>query len=159
VLDGELMVKCDGQTAILREGESAVIEAGVWHDWWNASDRNARVRVKITPGERFSHMAETLFGLARLGHTDGSGMPDVLQLALIAREFRDVVGFRSPPPAVQNALFGALASGAPIRLPRDLSATFAHRARAARIDGSLDSRKVRLAAGLQVDRRIRRIQD
>ena len=33
----------------------------------------------------------------------------LLQLALIAQEFRDVVVFRSPPPAVQNALFGALA--------------------------------------------------
>jgi Cupin domain len=109
VLEGELSVKCDGQESILSEGESAVIPAGVWHDWWNASDRNARVRVEITPGARFSHMAETLFGLARLGHTNDKGMPNLLQLALIAREFRDVVVFRSPPPAVQNVLFGALA--------------------------------------------------
>jgi quercetin dioxygenase-like cupin family protein len=109
VLEGELSVKCDGQESILREGESAEIPAGVWHDWWNASDRNARVRVEITPGARFSHMAETLFGLARLGHTDDKGMPNLLQLALIAQEFRDVVVFHSPPPAVQNMLFGALA--------------------------------------------------
>ena len=103
------MVKCDGRSAVLREGETAEIPAGVWHDWWNASDRNARVRVEITPGARFSHMAETLFGLAQLGHTDDKGMPNLLQLALIAREFRDVVVFRSPPPAVQSVLFGAVA--------------------------------------------------
>jgi quercetin dioxygenase-like cupin family protein len=109
VLEGELMVKRDGQSTILREGETAVIEAGVWHDWWNASDRDARVRVEITPGARFSHMAETLFGLARLGHTDEKGMPDLLQLALIAQEFSDVVVFRRPPVALQKALFGALA--------------------------------------------------
>jgi len=36
VLEGELTLKLDGQTSILREGESAVIEAGTWHDWWNA---------------------------------------------------------------------------------------------------------------------------
>src|SRR5262249_6689439 len=43
------------------------------------------------------------------GHTDAKGMPHVLQLALSAREFSDVIVFRSPPLAVQRALFGALA--------------------------------------------------
>jgi hypothetical protein len=89
-------VKRAEQTTILREGETTVIEAGVWHDWWNASNRNARVRVEITPGERFSHMVETLFGLARLGRTDNKGMPNMLQLAVIAQEFSDVVVFRAP---------------------------------------------------------------
>jgi hypothetical protein len=84
VLEGELTVKRAGPTTILREGEAAVIEAAVWHDWWNASNRNARVRVEVTPGERFSHMVETLSGLARLGHTDNKGMPNVLQLAVFA---------------------------------------------------------------------------
>ena len=97
-LEGELTVKLDGQTSILREGETAVIEPGVWHDWWNASDQDARVRVEITPGERFAHMIETMFGLARLGHTNAKGMPNPLQLALFAREFSDVIVFRSPPP-------------------------------------------------------------
>jgi quercetin dioxygenase-like cupin family protein len=109
VLEGELTVKRDGQTSILGEGETAVVEPGVWHDWWNAGDRDARVRVEITPGERFAHMIETLFGLARLGHTNAKGMPHPLQLALTAREFSDVIVFRSPPVAVQRALFGALA--------------------------------------------------
>ena len=64
-------MKRDGQTRILHEGQTAVIDTGVWHDWWNASDRDARVRVEVTPGERFVHMIETFFGLARLGHTNG----------------------------------------------------------------------------------------
>jgi quercetin dioxygenase-like cupin family protein len=109
VLEGELTLKLDGRTSILREGESAVVEAGRWHDWWNASDRDARARVEITPGERFAHMIETLFGLARLGHTNAKGMPNPLQLALIAQEFGDVIVFRSPPPVVQRALFAVLA--------------------------------------------------
>jgi hypothetical protein len=98
-----------GQTSILRQGETATIEPDVWHDWWNASVWDVRVRVEVTPGERFAHMIETLFGLARLGHTDARGMPHPLQLALFAREFSDEIVFRSPPPAVQRALFGALA--------------------------------------------------
>ncbi len=66
------------------------------------------VSVQITPGDRFAHMIETLYGLARLGHTDAKGMPNLLQLALTAREFSDVIVFRSPPAAIQRALFGAL---------------------------------------------------
>jgi mannose-6-phosphate isomerase-like protein (cupin superfamily) len=121
VLAGELTVKRDGQTSVLHQGQTAVIQPGVWHDWWNASDRDARVRVEVTPGERFVHMIETFFGLARLGHTDGQGMPHLLQLALIAKEFSDILEFRSPPPAVQRALFGALG---PIARWRGYRATY-----------------------------------
>jgi hypothetical protein len=37
---------------VLRAGEQADIEPGVWHDWWNEGDVDAIVRVEITPGER-----------------------------------------------------------------------------------------------------------
>ena len=120
-LEGELTVKRNGQTSILHQGETAVIEAGVWHDWWNASDRDARVRVEITPGHRFVHMIETFFGLARLGHTDSKGMPYPLQLALCAQEFGDVIVFRTPPPMVQRAIFCAIA---PIARGRGYRATY-----------------------------------
>jgi quercetin dioxygenase-like cupin family protein len=109
VLEGALTVKREGRISILHRNETAVIKPGVWHDWWNAGDRDARVRVEITPGERFVHMIETFFGLARLGHTDAKGMPHPLQLALSSREFSDVIVFRSPPLVVQRAIFAALA--------------------------------------------------
>jgi quercetin dioxygenase-like cupin family protein len=121
VLEGELTVKRGGQASVLGQGASATIEPNVWHDWWNASDRDARVRVEVTPGERFAHMIETLFGLARLGHTGKNGMPHPLQLALFAPEFSDVIVLRSPPLAVQRALFGALA---PIARWRGYRATY-----------------------------------
>lgn len=109
VIEGELTVKRNGAISIMRAGDSATIEPNVWHDWWNAGNVNALVRVEVTPGDRFIHMIETLFGLARLGHTDAKGMPDPLQLALFAREFEDIFVLRSPPLFVQKALFGALA--------------------------------------------------
>jgi quercetin dioxygenase-like cupin family protein len=121
VLEGELSVKRDGQTSVLREGETAVIEPGVWHDWWNASDRDARVLVEVTPGERFGHMLETLFGLAQLGYANSKGMPNPLQLALFAQEFSDVIVFRSPPMLVQRVVFSALA---PIARARGYRATY-----------------------------------
>lgn len=93
----------------------------MWHDWWNATSQDVRVRVEITPGERFVHLIETLFGLARLGHCDRKGMPYPLQLALTAPEFHDVIVFRSPPRAVQRAVFAALA---PIARLRGYQATY-----------------------------------
>lgn len=98
-----------------------MIAPNEWHDWWNAGDRDARVRVEITPGERFAHMIETFFGLARLGHTDAKGMPKLLQLSLSAREFGDVIVFHSPPLAVQRMLFGILS---PIAVWRGYRATY-----------------------------------
>ena len=121
VLGGELTMKLDGQTSILREGETAVIEPGAWHDWWNAGDRDARARVEVTPGERFAHLIETLFGLARLGHVNAKGMPSPLQLALVGQEFSDVIVFRKPPVALQRALFAVLA---PIARRRGYRATY-----------------------------------
>jgi len=51
--------------------------------------------------------------------TNGAATP--LQLALFAQEFSDVIEFRSPPPAVQRLLFGALA---PIARRRGYRATY-----------------------------------
>jgi quercetin dioxygenase-like cupin family protein len=121
VREGELTMLRDGQRSVLRAGEQADIEPGVWHDWWNDGDVDAIVRVEITPGERFAHMIETLFGLAREGHVNKRGMPHLLQLALFATEFSDVAVFRKPPPAVQRVLFGALA---PIARRRGYRATY-----------------------------------
>jgi hypothetical protein len=42
-------------------------------------------------------------------------MPYLLQLALSAREFSDVIVFRSPPLAVQQVIFGGLAPVARLR--------------------------------------------
>jgi len=122
VLQGELTVIRDRQSSTLRAGESADVEPGVWHDWFNRGAVDAVVRVEVTPGERFAHMIETLFGLAREGHVNAKGMPDLLQLALTAQEFSDVIVFRKPPQQVQRIVFGALA---PIARRRGYRGTYA----------------------------------
>jgi quercetin dioxygenase-like cupin family protein len=121
VQDGELTMLRDGRKSVLRGGEGAKIEPGVWHDWWNEGDVAAIVHVEITPGERFVHMAETLFGLAREGHVNKRGMPHPLQLALFATEFSDVIVFRKPPAAVQRVPFSILA---PLARRRGYRATY-----------------------------------
>jgi len=126
VIEGELTVRLDGTLSKLHEGETAEVRAGQWHDWWNATDRDARVLVEVEPGYRFAHMIETLFGLAEEGYVDAKGMPNLLQMALIGREFSDTVQFKSPPPAIQKAVFGLLA---PIAHARGYRATYPHLSR------------------------------
>jgi len=108
VIEGELTVKLDGATSVLGEGQTSEVQHGQWHDWWNAADTDALVRVEAEPGERFMHGIETLWGLALLGHTNAKGMPDPLQLAVFGREFADMIQFRNPPPAVQRVMFALL---------------------------------------------------
>ncbi len=122
VLEGELTVVRDGDRSTVRAGERVDIEPGEWHDWFNAGGVDAIVRVEVTPGDRFAHMIETLFGLAREGHVNAKGMPNPLQLALTAQEFSDVIVFRKPPPPVQRLVFGALGS---IARRRGYRATYA----------------------------------
>jgi len=121
VQEGELTVLLDGRKSLLRTGEQAEIQPGVWHDWWNGGDRTAIVRMEITPGERFAHLIETLFGLAREGHVNKRGMPHPLQLAPLATEFSDIIVFRKPPHALQHPLFGILT---PLARRRGYRATY-----------------------------------
>jgi len=104
-IDGELTVSFEGAVDVLPVGQTLEIVPGSWHDWWNASDREVRVRVETVPGERFMHMVETLYGLAREGHTNEQGLPNLLQLSVFGAEFADVMEFRSPPPWAQRILF------------------------------------------------------
>jgi mannose-6-phosphate isomerase-like protein (cupin superfamily) len=109
VLEGKIGYLLDGKKGVLQAGQSADLPRGIVHDWWNAGDTEARVIVEIRPGRRFEQMAITLFGLAQEGKTDKKGVPNPLQMAVIAQEFKDVVQFMSPPPWVQGILFGVLA--------------------------------------------------
>ncbi len=68
----------------------------------------AQAIVEVNPGDRFVEMVGRMFGLARVGKVDG-GIPHLLQLAVTARGYRDVMVIASPPPWVQRLMLGALA--------------------------------------------------
>lgn len=94
----------------LGPGEEAEVPPGTLHDWWQVGDETAEVVVEVTPGDRFIEMIGTFFGLARDGKSDAKGVPRLLQLAVTARGYRDVMEVAKPPPAVQALLFGPLAA-------------------------------------------------
>ena len=54
-------------------------------------------------------MIRNVFGLAQDGKVNKQGMPGLLQLAVFAREFDDVIQLTKPPQIVQRILFGLLA--------------------------------------------------
>ena len=108
VLDGEVGLSLDGAESVGGPGTKVDVPIGTKHDWWNAGSGPARVLVTVRPVGRFDLMIKNLFGLARDGKTNAKGMPNLLQLAVFAKEFRPEVQFTKPPLAVQRVLFGIL---------------------------------------------------
>jgi quercetin dioxygenase-like cupin family protein len=110
VTRGRVGFRLNGRESIAELNQRLHVPAGTAHDWWNAGEEEAHIKVEIRPGTRFEEMAVNLFGLAQDGKTNSKGMPNVLQGAIFAREFSDVLYFTKPPLVVQRLLFGALAA-------------------------------------------------
>jgi hypothetical protein len=109
VMRGMVGFRLGDQQAIADRDVTLVAPAGVPHDWWNAGAEEALVQVEIRPAARFEAMIQNAFGFAQDGKVNHRGMPNLLQLAIFALEFDDVVQFASPPRWVQRSLFGPLA--------------------------------------------------
>ncbi len=101
VISGRVGARVDGAESTPGAGQEVVAPAGIAHHWWNAGEDEAQVLVEFLPLDpRFELMFGNMFGLANAGKTNGGGMPGLLQLALIGREFQDVMRFTKPPRAV-----------------------------------------------------------
>jgi len=108
-LRGQVGFRLAGRTSIAEPGVELMAAPGTPHDWWNAGTEEALVRMEMRPAARFEAMIRNAFGLAQDGQVNKYGMPNVLQLAVFAREFSDVMEFTRPPQFVQRILFGLLA--------------------------------------------------
>ena len=113
VVSGSVGFRLAGRESVAGPGQRLVVPPGVDHYWWNAGVEEAHVVVELRGEARlldgFVAMISNIFGLARDGKTDAKGRPNLLQAALFAREFDDVIRFIEPPRAVQKVLFGILA--------------------------------------------------
>lgn len=106
---GRVGFRVDGRESVAEPGQRLHVPPGTAHDWWNAGEDEAHVIVEIRPGARFEEAIVNLFNLAQDGKTNSKGMPNLLQAALFAREFEDVLWFTKPPRVVQKVLFSILA--------------------------------------------------
>jgi quercetin dioxygenase-like cupin family protein len=109
VISGQVGFRLDGREEIAVPGQAVTVEPGKAHYFWNAGQQEAHVLVQVWPARRFELLIETLFGLARDGKTSVKGIPNLLQLAVIAQEFDREIRFTKPPRIVQRTLFGILA--------------------------------------------------
>jgi mannose-6-phosphate isomerase-like protein (cupin superfamily) len=111
VVTGRLGMKLGRRMLELGPGQSAIVEPGVPHKFWNAGDSEATFRTEVRPALQFEQLLETMFALAVDGKTSKRGMPNPLRLAVISNHhFGDV---RLPiVPAWMQKL--GLVMGAPI---------------------------------------------
>jgi mannose-6-phosphate isomerase-like protein (cupin superfamily) len=91
-------------------GESVVVPRGTVHRLWNDGEDELQVLVEFRPALRTEEGFEQLFGLAREGKLSRRGFPHLLQIAVMAKEYRDEAQFPLLPTVVQRALIAPLAA-------------------------------------------------
>jgi quercetin dioxygenase-like cupin family protein len=106
---GTLGLRVDGVERVLRAGDVAVVPPGRPHAWWNAGDDEARLLGELRPALRTEMFFETFFGLAQDGKVNRKGLPNLLQLAVLMREYPEEIRLARPSAGMQKALFGPLA--------------------------------------------------
>ena len=111
VVSGRLGVRLGRETYEIGAGETATIEPGTAHKFWNAGDDTVCFVATVTPALQFESLIETMFTLAADGKTNGKGMPNPVRLAAIANHHFDVVRLPVVPQWLQKV---ALAMGAPV---------------------------------------------
>lgn len=78
-----------------KPGDVVVVPPGTPHTWWNPSETEASTLIQLRPAMDMETLFETMFGLAAAGKVNRRGMPNLLQVMVLARAFKDEA---APPP-------------------------------------------------------------
>jgi quercetin dioxygenase-like cupin family protein len=108
VLSGALRARVGGEDRDLREGDVLVVPPGTTHEMWT-EEAGTRMSWRTYPALNTEAFFDVIWGLARDGKTDGKGAPDLLQMAVIAREYANEFRLAKPPWPVQRIVFAVLA--------------------------------------------------
>lgn len=109
VLSGSITVRLNGQENIYHVGETFCISAGTAHEMWNGSKAETHLRWQTRPALHTDAFFEIMLGLAQAGKTKRTGVPNLLQLAVIMRQYRHEFRPVKPPPLIQDIVFALLA--------------------------------------------------
>jgi mannose-6-phosphate isomerase-like protein (cupin superfamily) len=109
VLEGRLAMKRGREKLELGPGDMVVVDPGVPHKFRNAGTQTLRFRAEVRPSLEFESLIETMFSLAAAGKTNRKGMPNPLQLAVVAHHHFNVARLPVVPHVLQRM---ALAPGA-----------------------------------------------
>lgn len=108
VLEGELTIRLNGRLIILQEDEFIDIPRNTVHSMWNNSCKKTIVAWKIMPALKTEYFLETAIGLANENKTNEEGMPDLLQVALLAGNYNKEFRLAKPPHLIQRIIFALL---------------------------------------------------
>jgi quercetin dioxygenase-like cupin family protein len=109
VVNGTMRFRMRRKRIVAGPGEVVVVPPGVPHDFANAGDEPALVRVDIRPALKMEQLFETAVALAAQGRTMLNGIPRPLDLALFTREFENEVQAAFPPRWIQRLTLAPLA--------------------------------------------------
>ncbi|HEY6776493.1 MAG TPA: cupin domain-containing protein [Thermoleophilaceae bacterium] len=109
VIEGTMRFRMGRERIVAGPGEVVVVPPGMKHDFANAGDEDALVRVEVRPALKMEQLFETAVGLAEQGRTMWGGIPKPLDLALFVSEFEDEVQKAFPPRWLQRLVLAPLA--------------------------------------------------
>jgi len=110
VVSGRARIRVGWRLLRASAGESVLVPRGAVHRLWNDGEDELQVFVEFRPALRTEEGFEQLFGLARDGKLSRRGFPHPLQIAVMAREYRDEAQFPLLPTVVHWALIAPLAA-------------------------------------------------
>lgn len=110
IVSGIARIRVGRKSLLATAGRSVVVPAGTVHRLWNAGEDELHAVVEFRPALRTDEGFEQLFGLARDGKLGRHGFPHPLQIAVMAREFREEARFPLVPGIVQRALIAPFAA-------------------------------------------------
>jgi mannose-6-phosphate isomerase-like protein (cupin superfamily) len=108
VVRGTMRFRLRHERVTAGPGDVVVVPSGVPHDFANAGDETALVRVDIRPALKMEQLFETAVALAEEGRTMMGGIPKPLDLALFTREFEQEVQAAFPPRWLQRLALAPL---------------------------------------------------
>jgi len=102
VVEGRMRFRMGRRRIVAGPGETVVVPPGQKHDFANAGEDEALVRVEVRPALKMEQLFERAVGLAENGRTMMGGIPRPLDLALFVEEFGDEVQAAFPPRWLQR---------------------------------------------------------
>ena len=108
VLAGIFKTRIDGIEQTFHVGDKFVIPPGARHCMHNISHETGRLNWQTQPALDTEIFFETVWGLAKDGKTNATGVPNLWQMAVIGRAYAREFRLVSPPYSLLMVLFALL---------------------------------------------------
>ena len=109
VMSGAMTTWINGKEQVYKPGEKYTVPVGAPHAMYNSSEEEGRIVWQVRPALNTETLFETLWGLSASDRTGSDGVPNLLQIAVLFREYNREFRLLKPPYFIQRILFSILA--------------------------------------------------